>query len=572
MENREIRIVDASNSTEINNIAENYEIEDMIEMANEVLPNTFDELNISYHKIEVADDDKFVFVIDRMNQKAKKYKFFDFDKFKEQPVPTDFINVSGHYIEDMNTLLKYLSIEGRIEIKIFASLSYIHNSLYAENLTFKETINFEFTFFMGKASFRETTFEGVADFKGVIFGRKANFNETTFEGWADFKATTFKGRGSFVKATFEDKAIFREATFEDIANFENSTFKGCVNFENSTFKFYVNFREATFEDKANFEFSTFKGWEHFWNATFEAETIFMGAIFEGGVYFWNATFRDEVNFHNVTFKDEAIFMGATFESETRFTGARFLNYTNLKIKFCNFLNLSGSINRDIMDLIPDGVSNVDIKKVSFFDMKNIGQIRIKWSWSKNNLRNVIGSSMTDKSYESYRMMENQYRLLKENFHNLGQYEDEDEAYLALKRAERKAIFKGAFKERHHKSLIPHYGYALWTWLINPFKVVVYDWVGGYGTKPGRVFGAMLITLGVFAAIFYLIPNTLSYSESKYNCFWTAIYHSLVTFLTIGYGNVSPEDHWGILISGIEGFMGLFLMSYVTVAFVRKILR
>jgi len=51
----------------------------------------------------------------------------------------------------------------------------------------------------------------------------------------------------------------------------------------------------------------------------------------------------------------------------------------------------------------------------------------------------------------------------------------------------------------------------------------------------------------------------------------SFYHSAITFLTIGYGDYSP---WGAVrvISSIEGFVGLFLMSYFTVAFVRKILR
>ena len=52
---------------------------------------------------------------------------------------------------------------------------------------------------------------------------------------------------------------------------------------------------------------------------------------------------------------------------------------------------------------------------------------------------------------------------------------------------------------------------------------------------------------------------------------TCFYHSAITFLTIGYGDYYPT---GISrgISIVEGWSGLFLMSYFTVAFVRKILR
>jgi hypothetical protein len=49
------------------------------------------------------------------------------------------------------------------------------------------------------------------------------------------------------------------------------------------------------------------------------------------------------------------------------------------------------------------------------------------------------------------------------------------------------------------------------------------------------------------------------------------YFSVVTFFTIGYGDFAPS---GIarFVAGTEGFMGVFLMAYFTVAFVRKILR
>ncbi|MGM0496551.1 MAG: ion channel [Bacteroidota bacterium] len=54
------------------------------------------------------------------------------------------------------------------------------------------------------------------------------------------------------------------------------------------------------------------------------------------------------------------------------------------------------------------------------------------------------------------------------------------------------------------------------------------------------------------------------------------YTTAITFFDenkkeIGYGDYYPE---GIIrwLCGLEGFVGLFLMSYFTVAFVRKILR
>ena len=51
----------------------------------------------------------------------------------------------------------------------------------------------------------------------------------------------------------------------------------------------------------------------------------------------------------------------------------------------------------------------------------------------------------------------------------------------------------------------------------------------------------------------------------------SFYHCAVTFFTIGYGDVYPQG-LSRVVSGLEGFMGVFMMSYFTVAFVRKVLR
>jgi hypothetical protein len=51
----------------------------------------------------------------------------------------------------------------------------------------------------------------------------------------------------------------------------------------------------------------------------------------------------------------------------------------------------------------------------------------------------------------------------------------------------------------------------------------------------------------------------------------SFFFGAITFLTIGYGDFYPMGAVRFL-SGIEGFVGVFMMSYFTVAFVRKILR
>jgi hypothetical protein len=89
---------------------------------------------------------------------------------------------------------------------------------------------------------------------------------------------------------------------------------------------------------------------------------------------------------------------------------------------------------------------------------------------------------------------------------------------------------------------------------------------------------MVFAYLIFTAVYLVLPlfvDTRIVSSlgdpDKLSSVAVAFYHSAITFLTIGYGDYYPSGliRW---ISGVEGFVGLFMMSYFTVAFVRKILR
>ena len=61
------------------------------------------------------------------------------------------------------------------------------------------------------------------------------------------------------------------------------------------------------------------------------------------------------------------------------------------------------------------------------------------------------------------------------------------------------------------------------------------------------------------------------NADKLSVLFQTFYPSAITFLTIGYGDVYQMG-FSRVISGIEGFTGVFMKSYFTVAFIRKILR
>lgn len=164
----------------------------------------------------------------------------------------------------------------------------------------------------------------------------------------------------------------------------------------------------------------------------------------------------------------------------------------------------------------------------------------------------------------------QFRTLKENFHRIGQYYDEDKAYVEFRFHElRSELDENKESNRGIKKL--------WNNIKIYVKIFIMEKIGLYGTSPIKVIQSMGWTLLLFS-IFYLLPffkfnQTKVFSDyTILNKILTSVYHSIVTFLTIGYGDINPANFFTVIFSGIEGFLGLFLMAYFTVAFVRKVLR
>ena len=89
------------------------------------------------------------------------------------------------------------------------------------------------------------------------------------------------------------------------------------------------------------------------------------------------------------------------------------------------------------------------------------------------------------------------------------------------------------------------------------------------TGSSRQFAVLIVTL--FAGIMFLhvIQTSLwavfYYTQSLFSDFETSLYFSMVSFTTIGYGDVLLPRHWRLL-GVIEGFSGVLLCG-VSTAFI-----
>jgi hypothetical protein len=79
-----------------------------------------------------------------------------------------------------------------------------------------------------------------------------------------------------------------------------------------------------------------------------------------------------------------------------------------------------------------------------------------------------------------------------------------------------------------------------------------------------LFSIMLFTLihtlhsMVWAGCYYAIPET----SSQFSSFSEAVYFSMVTFTTLGYGDISLNSDWRLL-SGLEAMNGIMLIGWST---------
>jgi uncharacterized protein YjbI with pentapeptide repeats len=136
---------------------------------------------------------------------------------------------------------------------------------------------------------------------GLRFERRnfpfnVDFGEAEFSRDAYFSGAKFKGEANFRGAKMSDYAWFREAKFSGGAIFAEAEFSDLADFENAEFSSEAVFTTARFEGKVSFARAEFSGKAGFYRATFSADADFLGAEFSGKAGFWWAEFSGGATF------------------------------------------------------------------------------------------------------------------------------------------------------------------------------------------------------------------------------------------------------------------------------------
>ncbi len=440
----------------------------------------------------------------------------------------------------------------------------------------------------GNVIFSNTLFrDGNIEFTGSVFG-EGDFmfkNAIVKDGIKDFQDIQFgTGEVSFANTEFNNgELLFINTRFNSgrfnfkvtrIAggkvDFHYSVFGDCeIMFERTEFgNSRVDFRTVDFgSGRINFNRSVFGNGEvNFEGASCKAGKIqFKKAEMGSGPKNFNLMEMEDtdISFEKTEFGDgDVSFYSSKFHSIS-LKSCHLDHYFDLRLDKAELLDISDTIVRDIVDLEPYEFP-VNIKTLDMSGMRLIGKVYI--DWRHNKCKNVI----INQEATTLRQKAEQFRIMKENFNGTGKYGDEDEAYIMFKRFEAKSWLT---EQQERGGMTRIIGY-----IPHGFQWLVFDKIGLYATSPGRVLLSVVVFWFFFGSVYFLIDlsglgKTVSSvgNPDHLSVLLQSFYHSAITFFTIGYGDVYPIG-LSRIISGMEGFMGVFMMSYFTVAFVRRVLR
>lgn len=305
--------------------------------------------------------------------------------------------------------------------------------------------------------------------------------------------------------------------------------------------------------------------------------------------FTNCKFKN-IEFYNCTFYGNE-FLGCSFRN-VKFINCNFYNQKecilifNKKTVFmdCEFknCNMEKSLFENI-DLHNTRFKNTNLKGSIF---KNVYMNKVYISDCDLRSCNIINPDIEEFEFEDdYITKFDEYTFIdkiKIDKKYKKSYEIAFKVYksVALK-FEANRLFNNA-GEYYYISKCMQYKYSKG---LSKFKLAIFWLLCGYGERPTFALVTSIEIVLIFA-ILYMITglNTgsyeINYSKFIFNelylanfneDFMKSLYFSIVTFTTVGYGDITPKS-LSILLSGLEMFLGVTMVGIWTATLARKITR
>lgn len=318
----------------------------------------------------------------------------------------------------------------------------------------------------------------------------------------------FKEAFKFEKTIFQKDVFFGSSVFHDAVHFGGTVFQNTCDFGESIFEGPLFFRGSVFNGMARFSDTRFQQVTDFNDVHFSANAIFRNAIFKDTTHFNRAIFSNKLDFVQARFTDTAVFNESTFSGETDFTAARF-------------------------------AVTASFQNVSF----NANTI---WQWLRNKF-----THQSVQPTEFYLDSEDINGVLNPFF----------KRYVADQQ------FIRAFKD------------------IHPFWALIWRWSSDYGRSLG-VWALWSLLIALSFSFVYMpapawFPEWLQETMPQFHqvtvtdsngdlTFWKSFYFSIVTFTTLGFGDVVAANTSARILVTLEVIFGYIMLGGLISIFANKL--
>ena len=412
------------------------------------------------------------------------------------------------------------------------------------------------------------------DFSGMPFPEDPDgkyFHGVCFTTPVDFSDARFESNRVFEKAKFCCEAIFRNASFPLGCLFTECVFEDDVSFESAKFEQHA-YLAARFESKADFTGVTFLAdvvfGDDFGSAIFQADAIFSDAIFEDAAEFYGVIFESEADFQNAQFKYWTQFVRSEFGGIAGFENAVFAKCSEQKDRRRNVARFEDvEFHNEARFGFAVFHCSATYQSVAFRGDADFRRVRFH---ARAIFSGCVAESrlLFDRTYKNaFSNCEDAvapYRLAKQaasaggDSRWAGNYHFQEQCATNAKRRKDSTLkfWKGKFWHQNTN--------AIW----NHGELILGRGFFGYGEKPLRPLLAGLVVVIICALLFWALEGVRPNAPCSLG---SCIYFSVVTFTTLGYGDLQPVPNMRWL-SGIEAFLGAALMALFIVTLARKFTR
>ena len=319
---------------------------------------------------------------------------------------------------------------------------------------------------------------------------------------------TFKNVLKFEKTDFQKEVFFGNSVFQEAVHFRGAVFQSTCDFGDSAFEGPVFFREAVFRGKVNFRQACFQRVADFNEVEFLENTVFKNAAFREAAHFSQAFFRKELDFVQTHFSAITVFNHSTFLGKTDFTSAQFA--------------------------VAASYRNVNYTPNTI------------WQWLNNKRKR-----RSEEPTEFYLDSEDINEVLNPFF----------------KRHVADQQFIRAFKEKH------------------PFWAQVWRWSSDYG-RSLTLWALWSLLIALSFSLLYMqgpswLPEGLQGMMPRFHqvtgenvheplTFWKSFYFSIVTFTTLGFGDVVADNTSARILVTLEVIFGYIMLGGLISIFANKL--